>query len=95
MAALMIIQASVSDKAQYKAYQEAVQPLMASCGGRLKATGVALEVLEGSHDGRRLIVFEFPSLEDIRKFWTSAAYAEVKRLRDGAAKIDVWAVPAA
>ena len=95
MAALMIIQASVSDKARYKAYQEAVQPLMASCGGRLRATGVELEVLEGAHDGRRLIVFEFESMQRIRDFWGSAQYKKVKALREGAAKIDVWAVPAA
>lgn len=95
MGALMIIQASVSDREQYRKYQSAVQPLVASHGGRLKASGVGLEVLEGSHDGRRLIVFEFPSVEDIRKFWDSPAYAAVRPLREGAAKIDVWALPGA
>ena len=95
MPALLIIQASVSDRARYKAYQDAVQPLMASFGGKLKATGVGLEVLEGSHDGRRLIIFEFESMQRIRDFWQSAQYKQVKSLREGAAKIDVWAVPAA
>lgn len=95
MPALLIIQASVSQKEKYKAYQEVVKPVIESFGGRFEASGVGLEVLEGSHDGRRLIVFEFPSMEDIRKFWQSPAYAAVKRLRYGAAKIDVWAVPGA
>jgi uncharacterized protein (DUF1330 family) len=54
-----------------------------------------MEVLEGSHDGRRLIVFEFDSMDAIRSFWRSKEYAAVKPLRFGAAKIDVWAVPAA
>jgi uncharacterized protein (DUF1330 family) len=93
MPALMIIQASVSQKDKYKAYQEGVKPVIESFGGHFKASGVGLEVLEGGHDGRRLIVFEFPSVEDIRRFWESPAYAAVKPLRDGAAKIDVWAVP--
>ncbi|HXU43444.1 MAG TPA: DUF1330 domain-containing protein [Burkholderiales bacterium] len=95
MAALLIIQATVTRKDRYKTYQEAVKPLMASFGGRLKASGVGLEVLEGAHDGRRLIVFEFDSMDTIRAFWNSKQYAAVKSLREDAAKIDVWAVPAA
>lgn len=94
MAALMIIQASVSQKDRYKAYQEGVKPVIESFGGRYKASGVGLEVLEGSHDGRRLIVFEFDSMDAIRSFWRSKEYGMVKPLREGAAKIDVWAVPA-
>lgn len=94
MSALLIIQASVLKKEGYTAYQAAVQPLIESCGGRLRATGVALEVLEGAHDGRRLVVFEFPSMEAIRTFWGSAQYKTIKKLREGAASIDVWAVPA-
>ena len=93
MAALLVIQASVLKKDEYRKYQAAVQPLMAACGARLKASGVGLEVLEGAHDGRRLIVFEFDSMDAIRGFWSSPEYAKVKRLREGAAKIDVWAVP--
>ena len=93
MAALLVIQAVVLQKDQYRKYQAAVQPLMEARGARLKASGVGLEVLEGAHDGRRLIVFEFPSMQGIKEFWNSPAYAAVKRLREGAAKIDVWAVP--
>jgi len=95
MAALLVIQASVSNREQYKKYQAAVQPLIQAHGGRLKASGVGLEVLEGSHDGRRLVVFEFDSMDAIQEFWKSPAYSKVKPLREGAAKIDVWAVPAA
>ena len=95
MAALMIIQATIAEKTRYKAYQEGVKPVIEAFGGRLKASGVGLEVLEGSHDGRRLVVFEFDSMSAIREFWKSPAYSKVKPLREGAAKIDVWAVPAA
>jgi uncharacterized protein (DUF1330 family) len=93
MSALLIIQAAVHEREAYREYQAAVQPLIASFGGKLKGTGVGLEVLEGTHDGRRLVVFEFPSVESIEHFWDSPAYAKVKKLREGAATIDVWAVP--
>ena len=93
MAALLIVQASVTQRDGYKAYQAAVQPLMASFGGKLKGSGVGLEVLEGFHDGRRLVIFEFPSMDAIRAFWHSPEYGKVKKIREGAATIDVWAVP--
>ena len=93
MAALLIVQATVTEREAFKAYQAAVQPLVASFGGKLKGSGVGLEVLEGTHDGRRLVVFEFPSLEKIKEFWNSPDYRKVKKLREGAAKVDVWAVP--
>jgi uncharacterized protein (DUF1330 family) len=92
--ALLIIQASVLRKEAYKEYQAAVRPLIESRGGKLRATGVELEVLEGAHDGRRLVVFEFPSMDAIRRFWHSPEYEKVKTLRKDAASIDVWAVPA-
>jgi uncharacterized protein (DUF1330 family) len=94
VSALLIIQASVLRKEGYKAYQAAVRPLIESRGGKLRATGVELEVLEGAHDGRRLVVFEFPSMDAIRRFWHSPEYEKVKTLRKDAARIDVWAVPA-
>ena len=94
MSALLIVQASVQQRDAYKAYQAAVQPLVEACGGRLRATGVQLHVLEGAHDGRRLVIFEFPSMQAIHSFWHSPEYSKVKQIRQGAATIDAWAVPA-
>ena len=98
MPALFIIQVEVSAdgalRARYREYQSRVQPMIEAHGGRFRASGVGLEVLEGTHDGRRLIVFEFASMEAIRGFWNSPGYAELKALRAGAARIDAWAVPA-
>ena len=98
MAALFIIQATVSREAaqrqRYREYQAQVQPLITAHGGRLRATGGDLEVLEGTHDGRRLVIFEFPSMEALRGFWHSPQYAVIKTLRATAAQNDAWAVPA-
>jgi uncharacterized protein (DUF1330 family) len=98
VSALLVIQASVSRepglRARYREYQARVQPLIEACGGRLRASGVGLEVLEGGHDGRRLLIFEFPSMDALRAFWQSPQYAAVRPLRAGAASLDVWAVPA-
>ena len=98
MPALFVIQAAVSSdpgkRERYRHYQARVRPLIEAHGGRFRAGGMHLEVLEGAHDGRRLIVFEFPSMDALRGFWQSPEYAEVKLLRAGTAAVDAWAVPA-
>ena len=36
-----------------------------------------------------VVLFEFPSLEEARSWYTSSAYQEVKKRREGAAKFDL------
>ena len=78
---------------KFSAYRDAGGPLAKDFGGRyIVAGGVKVAVLEGSHDGRSLVIFEFPSMDAIRLFWSSPEYAKVKALRGGLAELDVWAV---
>ncbi len=94
MPAYMIVQINITRREGWSAYRDAVGPLAEQFGGRyLVAGGIKPEVLEGSHDGRSLAVFEFPSLDAVHRFWNSPDYAEVKKLREGLAELDVWAVP--
>ena len=95
MPAYMIVQIRFrTDPSAFAAYRDAVGPLSEKFGGRYLVAGHApIEVLEGSHDGRSLVVFEFPSMEQLHTFWNSPDYAEVKKLRAGVADLDVWAAP--
>lgn len=52
-----------------------------------------VEALEGQHDGRRLVILEFPSMEAIHEWWNSSEYVPIKALRAEAALLDIWAVP--
>ena len=78
MPAYMIAQINVTDPEKFARYREAVPGVVEASGGRYIARGSAVEVLERSHDGRRLVLFEFPSMEAIRRFWHSREYASVK-----------------
>lgn len=93
MAAYMIVQSVINDETQYQKYREAVVPLIMKFDGKFAIRGGKVEVLEGDHDGRRLVAFEFPSVEAIHAFWDSPEYVPVKKLRQGAAALDIWAVP--
>ncbi len=93
MAAYFIVQSTIGNEQQYQKYREAVVPLIQEFGGKFLVKGAQVEVLEGSHDGRRFVMFEFPSIESIHDLWNSSAYQPVKALREGAAMLDIWAVP--
>ena len=93
MPAYMVVQLKVTDPDRFARYREAVPGVVRQFGGRYIVRGGAVETLEGSHDGRRLVLFEFPSVEAIKRFWHSPEYAKVKPLRENAAELDAWAVP--
>ncbi len=93
MPAYLFVQIRVSHPDVWSDYRSRVGPLAARFGARYFVRGAKVEVLEGSHDGRSLVVFEFPSIQAIHDFWSSADYLELKKLREGAAELDAWAVP--
>lgn len=73
-------------------YRTAVTKLISEYGGRYIVQGGMVELLEGQYDGRQLVILEFPSIDIVRSFWHSAAYADVKALRDSSGELDAWAI---
>lgn len=95
MPAYLMAQIKMTRPEAWPAYRAAASPCVEKFGGRCLVSDVGPEVLEGSSDGRTLVLFEFPSAEAIRRFWASPDYAAVKTLREGAAELDVWVLPGA
>lgn len=93
MAGCLMVQGTTSNQEQYQKYRDAVVPLIMKFGGKLSVRNGKVEVLEGQPDTRSMVVFEFPSIEAIHAFWNSPEYVPVKKLRQGAATLNVWAVP--
>lgn len=78
---------------RYAEYRARVAPLIVGAGGTYLARAASGEFLEGGPtDGAERVfhVVEFPSAEAAHGFWSSAAYAEIIPLREGA--VDVRAV---
>jgi len=93
MSAYLVVQATITDEPQFQKYREAVVPSIAASGGRFAAKGAKVEGLEGEHDTRSVVMFEFPTMEAIHAFWNSPDYVPIKKLREGTATIDLWAFP--
>ena len=93
MAAYLIVRIRITREEGWPENRRRVSELFERHGARCLVRGGSVEALEGNYDGRRLVVYEFPSMEVIRSVWQSPEYAEVKALREGAGEVDVWAVP--
>jgi len=94
MPAYMIISARIHDRDAFIAgYGKAAAELVARHGGQYVFRGRNAQLLEGDFgDGAAILVSRWPDMETLRRFWDSPDYADVKRLRDGMADVQVIAV---
>lgn len=92
MAAYLIVNTEIADKAAYERYKAAVPDLIRKHGGEYLARGGALEVLEGDWRPERIVLFRFPSMDAIRGFISDPEYQPWKALRHSAARADLVAV---
>ena len=92
MGAFMIIQADIKNPEQFLEYAKRAPALIEKFGGRYRCMRGRAEQLEGTPGERKIVVSEWPSMEAAQTFWNSDEYAELKRVREGAADIDVHLV---
>ena len=92
MPAYVIVETDISDPEQYEQYKAASPGAVAAGGGRFVVRGGELAVLEGDWHPSRLVVLEFEDLEAAKRWYESETYQEAKKLREGAARLNVVAV---
>jgi uncharacterized protein (DUF1330 family) len=81
MAAYVIGEIEVTEPQGYEEYRRQVLPVVTKYGGRFIVRGGKAEALEGTAPGQRLVVLEFPSMEQARKWYHSTEYAPLIALR--------------
>jgi uncharacterized protein (DUF1330 family) len=81
MAAYVIVDLEVPDPARLTEYRQRVSATIAAYGGRYLVRGGTHEVVEGSWRPRRLVVLEFPSLAQARRWYDSEEYRDLKAMR--------------
>lgn len=85
MAAYLISYLEVTDPEAFARYQAAAFPTVELYGGRALASGGTLDVLEGMIHPKSVVVIEFETLEQARKWYASPEYAATIPLRQRAA----------
>ncbi len=71
----------VRDPAAFEGYRQKVGAVIAAHGGRYLVRGGAVTTVEGHLPIARLVVLEFPSMADARRFYDSPEYAPLLKLR--------------
>lgn len=95
MAGYVIAEVEVHDPARYEEYRKLVPGTIAQYGGRYLVRGGAIDVKEGSWQPRRMVVLEFASADQARKWYHSPEYAAAAAIRHQAATSKVLIVEGA
>ena len=86
MPAYFIVNVEVTDPAGFEEYRQLVPGTVQKYGGRFLVRGGAVETLEGDWQPKRVVVLEFPSLEQAKRWFNSEEYHDPKALRFKTAK---------
>jgi len=86
MTAYMISQVEVLDASQWQRYGQIAAPVIAPYGGQYLVRRAVPEVAEGDRaaphpEGQQIIVVEFPSMEQLHKWYHSPEYAGALAVR--------------
>jgi uncharacterized protein (DUF1330 family) len=89
MPAYVLVDLIVTDQATMDEYRQQVPATLQKYGGRFLVRGGAHQTIEGSWKPNRLVVLEFPSMEQAKRWYDSEEYREPKamRLRAGNANL--------
>ena len=94
MPAYMIVTAAIHDREKFiTGYGTAAAALIERFGGEYLIRGPGAECLEGDFgEGASMVISKWPDRDAIKSFWNSPEYAEVKKLRDGLADVQVLVI---
>ena len=85
MAAYVLVEVEVTDPTTYEEYKQLTPATLAVYGGKFVVRGGASETLEGDWKPNRVVVLEFPSVEQAKTWWSSPEYSKAKAIRQRAA----------
>ena len=85
MSAYVLVEIEVLDQERYETYKQLAPSSIAVYGGRYLARGGDVKTLEGTWQPKRLVILEFPSVDQAKAWWDSTEYEQAKALRQAVA----------
>ena len=79
----------VTDPETYQEYAALAGPNMTKFQGRFVIMGKDIDVLEGSWTGNQVLIIEFPSRAAFDKWYHSAEYAPLLKMRKASLTADI------
>ena len=81
MSAYVVVDVTVENPERYPEYTRQVPASLEPFGGRFIVRGGRTETVEGDWSPQRLVIIEFPSLDQARAWYESAEYGPARSLR--------------
>lgn len=81
MTAYVVVDIAVHDPQGYEEYKRLAPPAVARFGGKYLVRGGKTEALEGEWSPSRLVILEFPGVEQAKQWLTSEEYRPARALR--------------
>jgi len=85
MAAYAIVEMTVTDPVRIEDYRRLAGASVAAFGGRFLVRGGRTEVVDGDWTPQRIVVIEFPGMDQARRWRASPEYGKAREIRDRAA----------
>jgi uncharacterized protein (DUF1330 family) len=95
MTAYVIVDIDVYDPVGYEEYKKLAPAAVSLYGGKYVARGGRTEVLEGNWLPSRLVILEFESIGQAKKWLNSAEYSEAREMRHRTAKSNMVVIEGA
>jgi uncharacterized protein (DUF1330 family) len=86
MSAYVIAEIEVTDPAAYEDYRRQVPAVVEKYKGKFIVRGGRIESMEGGWAPKRMVVVEFPTMDQALRFYRSPEYKPLIRLRQNASK---------
>ncbi len=88
MPAFIIIHSTITKPELFQKYVEASEDSLNQYHGKYLLGGMVTDILEGNHDQKRTVIFEFPDESQARNWYHSDEYGAVKHLKDNTGSFD-------
>ena len=89
MSAYVIVEIDVQDPVGYEEYKKQAAATVQAKGGKYIVRGGKTEVLEGDWQPKRIVVLEFPSMDQAREWLSCEEYRDPRKLRHRTARTNM------
>ena len=92
MSAYIVVDITITDAILYEEYRRRAPASIAKYNGTYLVRGGATATLEGTWSPKRLVILEFPTVEQASAWWNSPEYAPAKEIREQCADANMLLV---
>jgi len=92
MPAYVIVEIDILDPVGYEEYKKQAAATVLKYGGKYVVRGGKTEVLEGDWQPKRIVMLEFASIDQAKKWLNCEEYREPRKLRHKTAKTNMIAI---